>query len=164
MQNGLIPVFVDCKVGTYNIDVDLLEAGLSDGTRAVFVPCIPRNPVEMDAVMAFAAAHDLYVIEDTCDALGSSMMASRAVPLGIWQPSGSIQPTTSPPVRGRRRQNDSRLHHIAHTIRDWGRDCWCDHRSDRNGECGRRFDWEIPGWASPMTTATISPRSATTSR
>ncbi len=150
VQNGLIPVFVDCKVGTYNIDVDLLEAGLSDRTRAVFVPHILGNPVEMDAVMAFAAAHDLYVIEDTCDALGSVFDGKPCGTFGhlatfSFYPAHHI--TTG--EGGAVGTNDSRLHHIAHTIRDWGRDCWCDHRSDRNGECGQRFDWEIPGLGEP---------------
>ncbi len=150
VQNGLIPVFVDCKVGTYNIDVDLLEAGLSDRTRAVFVPHILGNPVEMDAVMAFAAAHGLYVIEDTCDALGS---VYDGKPCGTF---GHLATFSFYPAHhittgegGAVGTNDSRLHHIAHTIRDWGRDCWCDYRSDRNGECGHRFDWEIPGLGEP---------------
>ena len=150
LQNGLVPVFIDCKIGTYNIDVDLLEAGLSNKSRAVFVPHILGNPVEMDVVMAFAAAHDLYVIEDTCDALGS-MFDGR--PCGTF---GDLATFSFYPAHhittgegGAVGTNDARLHHIAHSIRDWGRDCWCDHQSDRGGECGRRFDWEIPGLGEP---------------
>ncbi len=150
VQNGLVPVFVDCKVGTYNIDVDLLDAALSERTRAIFVPHILGNPVEMDVVMAFAKAHDLYVIEDTCDALGSIY---DGTPCGAF---GDLATFSFYPAHhittgegGAVGTNDARLHHIAHAMRDWGRDCWCDHRSSRDGECGRRFDWEIPGLGEP---------------
>ncbi len=150
VQNGLVPVFVDCRLGTYNIDVTLLEAALSPKTRAVFVPHILGNPVEMDVVMAFARLHDLYVIEDTCDALGSLYAGT---PCGTF---GDLATFSFYPAHhittgegGAVATKDKRLYHIAHAIRDWGRDCWCDHRSDRNGECGRRFDWEIPGVGEP---------------
>lgn len=146
VQNQLVPVFVDCKVGTYNIDVALLEAGLSERTRAVFVPHILGNPVEMDVVMAFAAAHDLYVIEDTCDALGSTFDGRPCGSFGHFStfsfyPAHHITTGEGGAVGTR----DAQLRRIAHTIRDWGRDCWCDHESGRDGACGHRFDWEIPG-------------------
>ncbi len=150
VQNQLMPVFVDCKVGTYNIDVSLLEAALSAKTRAVFVPHILGNPVEMDVVMDFAQAHDLYVIEDTCDALGSRYDGVSCGAFGhlatfSFYPAHHI--TTG--EGGAVGTNDARLYHIAHSIRDWGRDCWCDHKSHRDGECRQRFDWEIPGLGEP---------------
>ncbi|MGC9469283.1 MAG: lipopolysaccharide biosynthesis protein RfbH [Anaerolineae bacterium] len=150
VQNGLIPVFVDCKVGTYNIDVELLEAGLSGKTRAIFVPHILGNPVEMDVVMAVAKAHDLYVIEDACDALGSIFSDKPCGTFGDFS-TFSFYPahhiTTG--EGGAVGTSDPKLNHIAHSIRDWGRDCWCTHRSGRDGECGQRFDWEIPGLGEP---------------
>lgn len=150
LQNDLIPVFVDCKMGTYNIDVDLLEAALSERTRAVFVPHILGNPVEMDVVMEFAKAHDLYVVEDTCDALGSTYAGTPCGAFGhlssfSFYPAHHITTGEGGAVGTR----DHTLHHIAHAIRDWGRDCWCDHNSDRDGACGHRFDWEIPGLNEP---------------
>ena len=150
VQNQLIPVFVDCKVGTYNIDVDLLEAALSERSRAIFVPHILGNPVEMDKVMAFAEAHRLYVIEDTCDALGSTYDGTPCGAFGdlatfSFYPAHHITTGEGGAVGTR----DGKLHHIAHAIRDWGRDCWCDHKSARDGECGHRFDWEIPGLNEP---------------
>ena len=150
VQNQLIPVFVDCKVGTYNIDVDLLEAALSEKTRAVFVPHILGNPVEMDRVVDFAQAHDLYVIEDACDALGSRYDGVFCGAFGhlstfSFYPAHHI--TTG--EGGAVGTNDTKLYHIAHSIRDWGRDCWCDHKSHRDGECHQRFDWEIPGLDEP---------------
>lgn len=150
VQNQLMPVFVDCKLGTYNINVNLLEAALSEKTHAVFVPHILGNPVEMDVVMNFAQAHDLYVIEDTCDALGSRYDGAYCGTFGhlstfSFYPAHHI--TTG--EGGAVGTNDAKLYHIAHSIRDWGRDCWCDHKSHRDGECRQRFDWEIPGLGEP---------------
>ncbi len=146
VQNQLVPVFVDTRVGTYNLDPDLLEAALSPKTRAVFVPHILGNPVEMDKVMAFAREHDLYVIEDTCDALGSVYDGRACGSFGdlstfSFYPAHHI--TTG--EGGAVGTNNARLYRIAHAIRDWGRDCWCEHDSPAEGECGHRFDWEIPG-------------------
>ncbi len=150
VQNQLIPAFVDCRMGTYNLDVDLLDAALSERTRAIFVPHILGNPVEMDRVMDFAAAHDLYVIEDTCDALGSRYAGKLCGSFGhlstySFYPAHHI--TTG--EGGAVGTDDQQLHRLAHSIRDWGRDCWCHHESDAAGECGQRFDWEIPGLDEP---------------
>src|SRR3990172_7702879 len=71
VQNRLVPVLLDCVLGTYNMDVEQFEAALSPRTRAIFIPHTLGNPAPMDRVMEFARAHNLYVIEDTCDALGS---------------------------------------------------------------------------------------------
>lgn len=150
VQNSLVPVFVDCKMGTYNIDVDLLGAALSDRTRAVFVPHILGNPAEMDVVMDFATRHDLYVVEDTCDALGSLYDGK---PCGAF---GDLSTFSFYPAHhittgegGAVATSNASLQQIARAIRDWGRDCWCSHKSGRDGECGRRFDWKIPGLDEP---------------
>ena len=150
VQNQLIPVFVDCKVGTYNIDADLLESALSEKTRAVFVPHILGNPVEMDKVKAFAETHILFIIEDTCDALGSTydgVMCGAYGDLSTFSFYPAHHITTG--EGGAIGINDPRLYRIAHSIRDWGRDCWCHINSPREGECGRRFDWDIPGLDEP---------------
>ena len=150
LQNQLTPVFVDCRLGTYNLDVTLLEAALSDKTRAVFVPHILGNPVEMDAVMDFARAHELYVIEDTCDALGTRYAGQYCGTFGdlatfSFYPAHHITTGEGGAVGA----NSHQLHHIAHTIRDWGRDCWCNHTSPGEGACGQRFEWNIPGLDEP---------------
>ncbi len=150
VQHGLVPVFVDCELGTYNLNPELLEDALSPRTRAVFVPHILGNPVEMDAVMAFAEAHDLYVVEDTCDALGSVYDGRYCGTFGhlstfSFYPAHHITTGEGGAVGTR----DGKLYHIAHTLRDWGRDCWCDYESDEEGACGRRFRWEIPGMGEP---------------
>ena len=146
VQNQLVPVFVDCRMGTYNIDADLLDAALSERTRAIFVPHILGNPVEMDKVTAFAETHDLYLIEDVCDALGSTFEGQQCGSFGdmatfSFYPAHHI--TTG--EGGAVATSDARLQHIAHSIRDWGRDCWCNHTSGQDGACGHRFEWEIPG-------------------
>jgi CDP-6-deoxy-D-xylo-4-hexulose-3-dehydrase len=150
VQNDLIPVFVDCKLGTYNLDVDLLPAARSDKTRAIFVPHILGNPVEMDRVLDFAQAYDLYVIEDTCDALGTRYDGQYCGTFGhlstfSFYPAHHI--TTG--EGGAVGTQDCHLYKIAHAVRDWGRDCWCDHESGRDGECGKRFEWTIPGLGEP---------------
>jgi CDP-6-deoxy-D-xylo-4-hexulose-3-dehydrase len=150
VQNDLVPVFVDCKVGTYNLDVDLLPAACSDRTRAIFVPHILGNPVEMDRVLEVAQAHDLYVVEDACDALGSRYNGKYCGTFGhlstfSFYPAHHI--TTG--EGGAVGTQDRQLYKIAHAVRDWGRDCWCDHESDRQGECGQRFEWHIPGLGEP---------------
>ncbi|MFP4343558.1 MAG: lipopolysaccharide biosynthesis protein RfbH [Anaerolineales bacterium] len=122
VQQALVPVFVDCRLGTYNIDVALLDAALSERTRALFVPHILGNPVEMDRVLDFAQAHDLYVIEDTCDALGSRYGGRPCGSFGhlstySFYPAHHI--TTG--EGGALGTDDERLYCIARTLRDWGR-------------------------------------------
>ncbi len=165
VQNGLIPVFVDCKVGTYNIDVDLLEAGLSDRTRAVFVPHILGNPVEMDAVMAFAAAHDLYVIEDTCDALGSVYDGKPCGTFGhlatfSFYPAHHITTGEGAPSARTTRGSITSPTRFATGAATAGATI----AAIAMASVGVVLIGRSRGWASPMTTATISPRSATTSR
>lgn len=150
VQNQLVPVFVDCELGTYNLNADLLPQALSDKTRAIFVPHILGNPVEMDKVMDFAQAHDLYVIEDTCDALGSQYDGRYCGAFGhlstySFYPAHHI--TTG--EGGAVGTNNAQLHRLAHAVRDWGRDCWCSYNSPHEGACGRRFDWTIPGLDEP---------------
>jgi len=72
IQNGLTPVFVDVEIGTYNIKVDELEKALSEKTRAIMIAHTLGNPFDLDAIMEFANKHDLFVVEDCCDAVGST--------------------------------------------------------------------------------------------
>jgi CDP-6-deoxy-D-xylo-4-hexulose-3-dehydrase len=146
LQNNLTPVFVDCELGTYNIDLDQLPAALSPRTRALFFAHTLGNPVDMQRVMAFAQEHELYVIEDACDALGSSFDGQMCGTFGqfgtlscypahhITMGEGGAAFTESP-----------RLAKIARAVRDWGRDCWCGYDNPADGTCGKRFEWEIPG-------------------
>jgi len=150
VQNGLVPAFVDCQLGTYNLDPAQLEPALSDRTRALFFAHTLGNPVEMAPVMEFAHAYDLYVIEDVCDALGTIYDGQMVGTFGDIATLSFYPPhhiTTG--EGGAVLTDDSQLARIAQSIRDWGRDCWCRYNSPPTGACGRRFDWEIPGLDEP---------------
>jgi CDP-6-deoxy-D-xylo-4-hexulose-3-dehydrase len=150
VQNQLVPVFVDCQLGTYNIDTEQLELALSDRTRAIFVAHMLGNPVDMEPLMDFARENSLYVIEDTCEALGSTYDRELLGTFGdmatfSFYPSHHI--TTG--EGGAVATNRSRLARIVCSLRDWGRDCQCTHDSPPEGACGQRFDWQIPGLEEP---------------
>jgi CDP-6-deoxy-D-xylo-4-hexulose-3-dehydrase len=146
VQNGLVPVFVDCAPGTYNLDPDQLEPALSDRTRALFFAHTLGNPVDVEPALAFARDHGLYVVEDACDALGSTYDGHMVGSFGdlatlSFYPAHHI--TTG--EGGAVLTSDSRLARIAQSMRDWGRDCHCTHDSPPEGACGRRFEWQVPG-------------------
>lgn len=138
VQYGLIPVFVDVKLGTYNIDVHQLDEALSPKTRALFVAHTLGNPFDIDAVMAFAKKHNLWVIEDNCDALGSVYRGKRTGTFGhlstcSFYPAHHITMGEGGAVV----TNDGELYRILISLRDWGRDCWCPPGKDNT--CGKRF-------------------------
>ncbi len=146
VQNRLVPVLVDAEPGTYNIDVNQFEAALSPKTRAMFITHTLGNPIDMERVVEFAKAHNLLIIEDTCDALGSKY-AGRSV--GTF---GNLATLSFYPAHhitlgegGAVYTNSRRLARIARTVRDWGRDCWCGYENPVNGKCGIRFEREIEG-------------------
>ena len=122
VQNQLVPVLVDCELGTYNLDPEQLEAAYSDRTRAIFVPHTLGNPADMIRIMDFARRHDLYVIEDACDALGSKLAGQYVGTFGqlatlSFYPAHHI--TTG--EGGAVCTNDEALGRVAQSVRDWGR-------------------------------------------
>ena len=143
IQYGAIPVFVDITIPQYNIDVNMLEAALSDMTRAVMVAHTLGNPFDLSAVKSFCDKHGLWLIEDNCDALGSEYFID-----GEWKKTGTVGHigTSSfyPPHHmtmgegGAVYTNDPLLNKIARSIRDWGRDCVCPSGCDNI--CKHRFD------------------------
>jgi CDP-6-deoxy-D-xylo-4-hexulose-3-dehydrase len=148
IQNGLVPVLVDSQLGNYNIDISQLEEAISKRTRAVFVAHTLGNPVEMDELMGFAHEHDLYVIEDNCDALGSTFDGKFTGTFGDLGTSSFYPAHHITLGEGGAVYTDSpTLGKIARTIRDWGRDCWCGYRNPPDGVCGKRFEWEVPEMA-----------------
>ena len=150
VQNELVPVFVDCELGTYNINVEQLDAALSERTRAIFIAHMLGNPVDMEPLMAFAREHELYVIEDTCEALGSTydgQMLGTFGDMSTFSFYPSHHMTTG--EGGAVATDNSRLARIACSLRDWGRDCRCTHDSPPEGTCGNRFEWQIPGLNEP---------------
>ncbi len=150
VQNELVPVFVDCRLGTYNIDTEQLDLALSDRTRAIFVAHMLGNPVDMGPLMEFAQQHDLYVIEDTCEALGSTydgQMLGTFGDMSTFSFYPSHHMTTG--EGGAVATDSSHLARIACSLRDWGRDCRCTHDSPPEGACGNRLGWRIPGLDEP---------------
>jgi CDP-6-deoxy-D-xylo-4-hexulose-3-dehydrase len=141
-QNRLVPVFVDVTVPGYEIDVSQLEAAHSDRTRAVFIAHTLGNTFDLDAVTAFARRHNLWLIEDCCDALGSTYKGRNVGTFGdiatlSFYPAHHI--TTG--EGGAVLTDKPALQVIIESFRDWGRDCWCDPGKDNT--CGKRFDWQL---------------------
>ena len=143
IQYGAVPVFVDVTLPTYNVDVSLLEGARSERTKAVMIAHTLGNPFDLAAVKAFCDAHNLWLVEDNCDALGSQYTLH-----GTEHYTGTIGDigTSSfyPPHHmtmgegGAVYMNDALLHRIVRSLRDWGRDCIC--ASGQDNLCGRRFD------------------------
>lgn len=142
IQNGLVPVFVDVHVPTYNIDVAQLESAISDRSKAVMVAHTLGNPFDLDAVVDFCQRHDLWLVEDTCDALGATY---RGQTVGTF---GDLATTSFYPAHhitmgegGCVLTDRPILKTLLESFRDWGRDCWCEPGKDDT--CGKRFDWQL---------------------
>jgi CDP-4-dehydro-6-deoxyglucose reductase, E1 len=142
VQYGAVPVFVDIDPENYNIDVAQLEDAVTDHTKAVFIAHTMGNPFDLETVGAFCREHGLWLIEDNCDALGSKYDGKLTGTFGDLATS-SFYPahhiTTG--EGGAVYTNNSNLARIARSLRDWGRDCWCD--SGHDNTCGRRFSQQF---------------------
>jgi CDP-6-deoxy-D-xylo-4-hexulose-3-dehydrase len=142
IQHGLVPVFLDVDLGTYDIDVARLEEAISPRTRAIILAHTLGNPFDVDAVMALAKRHGLWVVEDSCDALGSTYRGRHVGTFGdlatvsfypahhITMGEGGCVLTNAPKMKT-----------ILESFRDWGRDCWCE--PGKENTCGKRFDWQL---------------------
>jgi CDP-4-dehydro-6-deoxyglucose reductase, E1 len=141
-QNNLVPVFVDVEIPTYNIDVQYLEAALSEKTRAVMIAHTLGNPFNLNAVTEFCKQHNLWLIEDCCDATGALY---NGQPVGRF---GDIATVSFYPAHhitmgegGAVLTDKPKLKKIIESFRDWGRDCWCD--PGKENTCGKRFNWQL---------------------
>lgn len=142
LQNNLVPVFIDVHVPTYNVDVNQLEAALSHKTRAVMLAHTLGNPFDLEAVTAFAHQHNLWLIEDCCDAVGASYQGKNVGTFGelatvSFYPAHHITMGEGGAVL----TNNPKLKTLVESFRDWGRDCWCEPGDDNT--CGKRFDWRL---------------------
>ena len=142
IQNGLVPVFVDCEVGTYNINLDELEKAISPKTKAIFLAHTLGNMYDMDRIMALAEKHNLWVIEDSCDALGAKWNGKYAGTIGhigtySCYPAHHITMGEGGAVI----TNNPTLYRILLSFRDWGRDCWCKPGTDNT--CHQRFKMKL---------------------
>ncbi len=142
VQNQLTPVFLDIELGTYNIDVNYLEEAISPRTKAIMIAHTLGNPFNLDVVMEVANRHNLWLIEDNCDAVGSTYNGRNTGTFGhlattsfypahhITMGEGGCVLTKSPILKK-----------IVESFRDWGRDCWCP--PGETNTCGKRFDWQL---------------------
>ncbi len=141
LQAGCVPVFVDVRLDTVNIDVERLEEARSDRTRAVMIAHTLGNPFDLEAVTAFCKRHGLYLIEDNCDALGSRYRGQLTGTFGDIATSSFYPPHhLTMGEGGAVYMRSTRLKRIAESFRDWGRDCWCE--SGKDNTCGKRFSWD----------------------
>ena len=141
-QNRCVPVFVDVTLPAYEIDVTKLEAARSEKTKAVMIAHTLGNVFDVDAVTAFCKKYNLWLVEDTCDALGSTWKGQKVGTFGdiatvsfypahhITMGEGGAVLTDKPALKV-----------LIESFRDWGRDCWCEPGVDNT--CGKRFDWQL---------------------
>lgn len=142
IQNGLVPVFVDVTLGDYAIDTAQIEEALSEKTRAIFVAHTLGNPFNLEKIMEICQKHDLWLIEDNCDSLGSMYKGKFTGTFGhigtlSFYPAHHITMGEGGAVI----TNDSELYKIALSFRDWGRDCWCP--SGKDNTCQKRFTYQL---------------------
>jgi CDP-6-deoxy-D-xylo-4-hexulose-3-dehydrase len=142
IQNRLVPVFLDVQIPTYNVDPAQLESAVSSRTRAVMLAHTLGNPYDLGAVTAFTHRHKLWLIEDCCDALGSTYDGKQVGTFGdlatvsfypahhITMGEGGCVLTDRPSLKT-----------LVDSFRDWGRDCWCD--PGKENTCGKRFSWQL---------------------
>lgn len=142
IQNNLTPVFLDIQLGTYDVDVSLLEEAISPRTKAIMMAHTLGNPFDLAAVTEIAKRYDLWLIEDNCDALGSTYQGK---PTGSF---GDLATVSFYPAHhitmgegGCVLTNRAALNTLVESFRDWGRDCWC--APGKENTCGKRFDWQL---------------------
>ena len=142
IQNSLIPVFVDVNLGTYNIKYDRIKDAITDKTKAIFMAHTMGNPFNLDAVMEITEKHDLWLIEDNCDALGSKYNGKYTGTFGHIATFSFYPPHHMTMGEGGALvTNDTQLKRLIESFRDWGRDCWCESGCDNS--CGKRFEWQL---------------------
>src|SRR5208337_105947 len=142
VQNRLVPVFLDATIPTYNVDVSYLEEAYSPRTRALIFAHTLGNPFDLKAVTEFARRHNVWLIEDCCDAVGATYQGKKVGTFGdlatvsfypahhITMGEGGCVLTESPLLKT-----------LVESFRDWGRDCWCE--PGKANTCGKRFDWQL---------------------
>jgi CDP-6-deoxy-D-xylo-4-hexulose-3-dehydrase len=142
LQQGLVPVFVDVDIPTYNIIPELVEAAITPRTKAIMVAHTLGNPFDAIALKAIADRHDLWLIEDCCDALGATIGGKH---VGTFGDAGTLSFYPAHHITmgegGAVFTNDPALRRAMEAFRDWGRDCYCEPGQDNT--CKRRFDWQL---------------------
>ena len=142
IQNGAIPVFIDSKIGNYNIDENKIENAITKKTKAIMVAHTLGNPFELNAINALCKKYNLWLIEDNCDSLGSKYDNKFTGTFGdiatlSFYPAHHITMGEGGAIF----TNNMRLKRIAESFRDWGRDCYCEPGKDNT--CNKRFGWKL---------------------
>ncbi|UMR31617.1 lipopolysaccharide biosynthesis protein RfbH [Massilia sp. MB5] len=142
LQFGAVPVFVDVELGNYNIDPTQIEAAISPKTKAIMLAHTLGNPYNLDVIVALCKKYNLWLIEDCCDALGSTYHGRMVGTFGdigtmSFYPAHHITMGEGGAVF----TNNHELKQIAESFRDWGRDCYCPPGKDNT--CGKRFCWKL---------------------
>lgn len=142
IQFGAVPVFVDVELGTYNIDVSQLEAAIGPKTKAIMLAHTLGNPYNLEVITALCKKHNLWLVEDCCDALGSTYNGQI---VGTFGDIGTVSFYPAHHITmgegGAVFTNNEELKKIAESFRDWGRDCYCPPGKDNT--CGKRFCWKL---------------------
>lgn len=142
LQFGAVPVFVDVELETYNIDPEKIEAAISSRTKAIMLAHTLGNPYNLDVVTSLCKKYGLWLIEDCCDALGSTYKGRM---VGTFGDIGTLSFYPAHHITmgegGAVFTNNSELRQIAESFRDWGRDCYCPPGKDNT--CGKRFCWKL---------------------
>jgi len=142
VQNGLVPVFVDVELGTYNVSIENIKKAITPKTKAIFLAHTLGNPYDLDEIVELCEKHGLWFIEDNCDGLGSVYNGKKTGTFGhvatcSFYPAHHITMGEGGAVF----TNNSLLYKIIKSIRDWGRDCWC--KTGMDNTCGKRFCWQL---------------------
>nr|AYU66262.1 TjhB6 [Streptomyces aureus] len=142
VQNGLVPVFIDVELGTYNTTADRVAQAIGPRTRAIMIAHALGNPFEAAEIAELARAHDLFFVEDNCDAVGTTY---RGQVTGTF---GDLTTVSFYPAHhltmgegGCVLTSNLQLARIVESLRDWGRDCWCE--PGKNNTCFKRFDYQM---------------------
>ena len=142
IQFGAVPVFVDVDLTTHNINADLVENAISEKTRAIMIAHTLGNPFDLRKIKALCEKYNLWLIEDTCDALGAKFEGRM---VGTWGDIGTLSFYPAHHITmgegGAVFSNNEELMAIAESFRDWGRDCYCKTGCDNT--CGIRFDQKL---------------------
>ncbi len=142
LQNGCVPVFVDVDIPTYNIDASLIERALSEKTRAIMLAHTLGNPYNLEVVTDIARRHNLWLVEDCCDALGATYGGRK---VGTFGDVGTLSFYPAHHITmgegGAVFTNNADLKRILESFRDWGRDCYC--APGMENTCGKRFSWQL---------------------
>ena len=142
IQFGAIPVFIDIDIPTYNIKVEEIESAISKRTKAIMIAHTLGNPFDVKKIREICDKHNLWLIQDNCDALGAKFDGK---PLGFYGDIGTISFYPAHHITmgegGLVYTNSIKLKKIAESFRDWGRDCYCE--TGKDNTCNKRFNWQL---------------------